>query len=174
MKKSVFTFLAAAIVTASIFFACKKEDNDGIAVTYTTQAGSTGNSGTTAGTGTTTTTPTTNTVSVNGGAYSSATANPCFTTSGQFVLSGAFGSYNYTISFLGTPTAGNYSVVTTTPTAGQCNASFAGSTTFTGSSGVVAVTLVSGKVKATFTSGNGITASDGTSTALFKGTVQCP
>lgn len=176
MKKNLLSFVAIAVVAAGIFFACKKDDNDGIAVTYTTQAGSTGNSsGTTGTTGSTSpTTPTTNTVSVNGGTYASATTNPCITAGGQFIMSGSFGSYQYSISFLGTPAAGNYSVVTTTPAAGQCGASFTSSTTYNGQSGTVAVTLVSGKVKATFTSGSGIIASDGTNTALFKGTVQCP
>jgi hypothetical protein len=174
MKKSLLTFIAAAVVTAGIFFACKKEDNDGIAVTYTSQAGSTGNSSSTVGTSTTVTTPTTNTVSVSGAAYSSVTTSPCVTAGGQFIMSGSFGSYNYSISFLGTPTAGNYTVVTGTPAAGQCTADFNNGTAYVGQSGTVAVTIVSGKVKATFTSGSGIIATDGSSTPTFKGTVQCP
>jgi len=173
MKKNLFSIIAVAILTAGIFLACTKEDNDGIAVTYTNQAGSTGNSGGTTTTTTGTTTPTTNTVSINGGSATTVSPNNCFTTTGLYTMTGTVGAYSYTIQFLGTPTAGAYPVMTGTPTSGKCSVTFDnGTSSFVGQAGTtVTVGIVSGKVKASFTN---LACTDPTpTTVLFTGNVVC-
>ena len=133
MKKTLFTVCSVVAVCAAVFMACTKEDDGKTKVSYASQStyGSGNNpnpnnnpssSGYSTGSNTSTTTspppPTcTKSLTFDGTACSGVSSN----ISGNTVIESA-GCGSVLIAFSGTsaPTAGTYSIVISSPIAGQC------------------------------------------------------
>lgn len=156
MKKTVFTICSVLTVCAVIIMSCEKEDTSATKVYYNSQPGyntggnpnpngvaTSGGSATTTGTsssGTSTTTGATcaNSQSSNGVTGSSVTATGGVNMSNVYQVNhnSTVGTVLIIFSTASAPTAGQYTIVSGTPAAGQCSFSDYG---FFASGGVVTV-----------------------------------